>query len=69
VLISQVYDPEDPHIDDDVQFGVTRALLGDFHRHNEPHPDDPTVPIPWRSLEHTYVMEPGHAKLPRPPIK
>ena len=24
VLISQVYDPHDPHIDSDVQFGVTR---------------------------------------------
>ena len=24
VLISQVYDPDDPHIDTDVQFGVTK---------------------------------------------
>ena len=24
ILISQVYDPADPHIDTDVQFGVTR---------------------------------------------
>ena len=38
VLISQVYDPHDPHIDTDVQFGVTRALIGDFIRHDEPHP-------------------------------
>jgi len=34
VLISQVYDPSDPHIETDVQFGVTRALVGDFIRHD-----------------------------------
>ncbi len=69
VLVSQVYDPEDPHLDSDVQFGVTRALVGDFVRHAEPHPDDPSVPIPWRSLDHTYVMEAGEAVLPRAPIR
>ncbi len=30
VLISQVYDPRDPRIDSDVQFGVTKALIGEF---------------------------------------
>lgn len=69
VLISQVYDPEDPHIDSDVQFGVTQALIGDFVRHDEPHPTDPAAGTPWYSLDHTYVMEPGEAVLPRPPIK
>ena len=43
VLISQVYDPHDPHIDTDVQFGVTRALIGDFIRHDEPHPTQPEL--------------------------
>ena len=38
VLISQVYDPNDPHIDSDVQFGVTQALIGKFLRHETPHP-------------------------------
>src|SRR5512139_2756776 len=28
VLISQVYDPADPNIESDAQFGVTRALIG-----------------------------------------
>jgi len=28
--------PDNEHIDSDVQFGVTRALLGDFVRHDEP---------------------------------
>ena len=69
VLISQVYDPQDPHIDTDVQFGVTRALMGDFVRHDEAHPADPTVTAPWYSLAYTYVMEPGETVLPVPPIK
>jgi catechol 1,2-dioxygenase len=67
-LISQVYDPRDPHIDSDVQFGVTEALIGDFVRHDEPHPDAPDVDPPWYSLDYTYVMEPGVAELPRAPI-
>jgi catechol 1,2-dioxygenase len=66
VLISQVYDPTDPHIDTDVQFGVTKALVGAFVRHDEPHPTGLT---PWYSLEHTYVMERGETVLPKPPIK
>jgi catechol 1,2-dioxygenase len=69
VLISQVYDANDPSIDSDVQFGVTKALLGDFVRHDEPHPVEPGVGAPWYSLDYTYVMEPGEAVLPRPPIK
>jgi catechol 1,2-dioxygenase len=34
VLISQVYNSADRHIDDDVQFGVTQATLADFVRHD-----------------------------------
>ena len=69
VLISQVYDPADPHIDTDAQFGVTEALLGNFLRHEEPRPAEPDVGIPWYSLDHIYKMEAGEATLPRPPIK
>jgi catechol 1,2-dioxygenase len=68
-LISQVYDPADPHIDTDVQFGVTRATMGDYLRHDRPRPEDPGMKTPWYSLDYTYVMEPGEAILPRPPIK
>jgi catechol 1,2-dioxygenase len=67
--ISQVYVDDDPHLDTDVQFGVTRALIGDFQRHDEPHQDDPGVQAPWYSLDYTLTLEPGVAKLPRPPIK
>ncbi len=69
VLISQVYDPSDQHIDTDVQFGVTKALLGDFVRHDEPHPTDRSAASPWYSLDYTYTMEPGATVLPKPPIK
>jgi catechol 1,2-dioxygenase len=68
-LITQVYDPDDPHLETDVQFGVTRALIGDFVRHDEPHPHIMDVLEPWYSLDHTLTMEPGEAVLPRPPIK
>lgn len=69
VLISQVYDPADPHIDSDVQFGVTKALIGKFLRHDAPHPTERDVAAPWYSLDHVYRLEDGEAVLPRPPIK
>jgi catechol 1,2-dioxygenase len=69
VLISQVYNSADPRIDDDVQFGVTRATLADFVRHHEPHPTASDIAGPWYSLGHTYVLERGPTILPKPPIK
>jgi catechol 1,2-dioxygenase len=67
-LISQIYDPEDPYLETDVQFGVTRHLIGNIIRHDESRPGAPDVKAPWYSLEHTFVMETGEARLPRPPI-
>jgi catechol 1,2-dioxygenase len=69
VLISQVYDPSDPNIETDAQFGVTQALIGDFVRHAQPHPADPGIAVPWYSLDYRFRMEAGEAVLPRPPIK
>jgi catechol 1,2-dioxygenase len=66
--ISQVYLPDDPNIETDVQFGVTRRLLGEFVRHDD-KPPAPGVKTPWYSLDYTFIMEPGTAKLPRPPIQ
>jgi catechol 1,2-dioxygenase len=68
-MISQVYAPDDPRLDSDVQFGVTRALIGDFRRHDGPHPDDPGITGPWWTLDTTFTLEPGQAALPQPPIK
>jgi hydroxyquinol 1,2-dioxygenase len=65
---SQVYSSDDPNLETDVQFGVTRALIGKYVRHeNEPAPA-PDVKGTWYSLDHSFVIEPGEAKLPRPPI-
>lgn len=65
---SQVYSSDDPNLDTDVQFGVTQALIGQYVRHeNEPAPSA-DVTGPWYSLRHEFVIEPGEAKLPRPPI-
>jgi catechol 1,2-dioxygenase len=69
VLTSQVYDPQDPNLAVDPQFGVTQALIGKYIRHDEPHPYDAAISAPWHSLDYTYIMEPGEAVLPRPPIK
>jgi len=69
VLISQVYDPADPNIETDTQFGVTRALIGNFVRHEAPHPTQADVRAPWYSLDHVYRMEAGEAVLPRAPIR
>ncbi len=68
-LITQIYADDDPRLATDVQFGVTEVLVGRFERHDGPHPDLPDVAAPWYSLDHTLVMSPGRAVLPRPPIK
>jgi catechol 1,2-dioxygenase len=57
-IASQVYDPKDPHLETDSQFGVTQALIGNYQR----QPDES-----YR-LEFTFVIEPGEARLPRAPI-
>jgi catechol 1,2-dioxygenase len=68
-LTSQVYADDDPNLQSDVQFGVTRALTGRFARHDKPCPHDSGIDEPWYTLEHTFVLEAGIAKRPKPPIK
>lgn len=68
VLTAQIFVDDDPHLDDDPQFGVTPSLVGDYRRHDERHPDHPALSPPWYSLDHTLVVERGEAVLPRPPI-
>ena len=68
-LTSQVYSDDDPRLASDVVFGVTRALTGKFVAHTGAHPTAPNVGAPWYTLNHTFTMEPGDAKLPKPPIK
>jgi protocatechuate 3,4-dioxygenase beta subunit len=66
-LISQVYSPDDPHIDSDVQFGVTRALIGNYVRHDEPS-GELGFAAPWYSLDQRFVLEAGAARRPVAPI-
>jgi len=67
-LISQIYAPDDPHLDSDVQFGVTRALIGDFVRHEAAN-EEFGFAAPWYSLDQVLRLEPGEARRPRAPIQ
>jgi catechol 1,2-dioxygenase len=65
---SQVYSSDDPNLESDVQFGVTRALIGHYVLHaDEPAPAS-DVSGAWYSLDHHFTVEPGEARLPTPPI-
>jgi catechol 1,2-dioxygenase len=52
-----------------VQFGVTRALIGNYVRHDNGPAPAVDVEGPWYSLDYTFPMEAGEARLPKPPIK
>jgi len=57
-IASQVYDPEDPHLETDSQFGVTRALIGNYSKRGDGS----------YALEFSFVLEAGEARLPQAPI-
>jgi protocatechuate 3,4-dioxygenase beta subunit len=67
-LISQIYAPDDPRLDSDVQFGVTRALIGNFVRHDTAE-GALGFAAPWFSLDQRFRLEPGEAQRPRAPIR
>ena len=56
-IASQVYDPDDPHLETDSQFGVTKALVGNYRKEGDGY-----------ALEFTFVLEPGESWLPKAPI-
>jgi protocatechuate 3,4-dioxygenase beta subunit len=56
-IASQVYDPSDPHLETDSQFGVTKALIGSYLKGGDGY-----------TLEFTFVIEPGDSSRPRAPI-
>lgn len=66
-IASQVYPADDPHLETDAQYGVTRALIGDYVRH-EDNPPARNVAGPWYSLAFDFTIEPGEAARPRAPI-
>ncbi len=57
-IASQVYVQDDPYLETDSQFGVTRALIGDYR----------LQPDGGYALEFAFTLEPGEAKRPRAPI-
>jgi catechol 1,2-dioxygenase len=68
-LITQVFVAGAKYLDCDVVFGVTRALVGDYKRHDAGQPPAADVQAPWYTLDYTFHVEPGEAGLPQPPIK
>jgi len=68
-LITQVFVDDDKYLATDAVFGVTRHLVGDYRRHDQGTPPAAGVTAPWYTLDYTFVMEAGVAKLPIPPIK
>lgn len=57
-LITQVFVDDDQYLNSDVVFGVTSALVGDFKSTGDGF-----------RLDYEFVMEPGEAIRPHPPIK
>jgi hydroxyquinol 1,2-dioxygenase len=64
-VTSQIYSSDDPLLETDSQFGVTRALVGHYLLHEGEAAPAPDVTGEWYSLEHTFVMRPGESWLPR----
>jgi protocatechuate 3,4-dioxygenase beta subunit len=67
-MTSQIYSHDDPLLESDAQFGVTQRLVGHYVLHESESAPDRDVQGPWYSLEHEFVLEPGEAWLPTPPV-
>ena len=67
-VTSQLYTPDDPHLETDSQFGVTRALVANYVLHEMERAPGPEVTGPWYSLEHTFIVQRGESWLPTPPV-
>ena len=49
--------PQDPHLETDSQFGVTKALIGNYVKKGDGY-----------ELAFEFQLEPGEARLPKAPI-
>jgi catechol 1,2-dioxygenase len=67
---SQVYSADDPHLESDAQFGVTRELIAHYVAHDNERESAPASDVRgrWYTLQRTFVIERGPALLPKPPI-
>ena len=62
-IASQLYTAGHPDLETDVQFGVTKALLVEYVATKNEQAEGPA----W-SLDYTFVIEPGEARRPPPPV-
>ena len=69
-ITSQLYSHDDPMLDTDAQFGVTRSLIVTYQRHEpgEAPAPAPDVTEPWYTVDYHFIVEPGEAWLPTPPV-
>jgi hydroxyquinol 1,2-dioxygenase len=56
---SQVHSSDDPNLETDVQFGVTRALVGQSVLHDRERAPADDVNGQWYSLDHHFIIEAG----------
>lgn len=68
-IASQLYSHDDAMLETDAQFGVTEMLIGHYVRHSadEPSPAG-KLEEDWYALDYEFVIEPGQAWLPTPPV-
>lgn len=62
-LITQIFPDDAPHLHEDPVFGVTPALIGDYALHAEGGAEAHCT------LDYTFALQAGDARLPAPPIK
>src|SRR5918993_5246533 len=55
-LVTQVFVDEDEHLESDVVFGVTRALVGGYRRHDGVAAPEGSTDGPWYSLRYGFTM-------------
>jgi catechol 1,2-dioxygenase len=65
---AQVYSSDDAHLETDVQFAVTPALVGHYVLHDGEVAPAADVSGAWYSLDHHFVIDAGEARRPNPPI-
>ena len=68
-IASQLYSHDDAMLETGAQFGVTEMLIGHYVRHEaeEPSPAG-RLDKDWYTLDYEFIVEPGEAWLPTPPI-
>lgn len=65
---SQLYSHDDPHLDNDAAFAVTKALVGRYVLQRGVPPPAADVQGDWYKLEHRFVIDAGESRLPKAPI-